>query len=79
MSRDLVVAGHQQITRVWWDLHRSQFEIFVSTVVVDEISAGSMEESSKRLDLIRNHARLVQSPPEAAELAERCDHRVTGG
>jgi hypothetical protein len=22
MSRDLVVAGHQQVTRTWWELHK---------------------------------------------------------
>jgi len=28
-SRDLVVAGHQQITREWWDRHRDDFQIAV--------------------------------------------------
>lgn len=71
MSRDLVVAGHQQVTRAWWELHKNEFEIFVSSVVIEEISAGDPAESAKRLDLIRGAAKLIQSPPEAAELALR--------
>jgi hypothetical protein len=32
-SRDLIVAGHQQITHEWWDTHREDFELCVSQLV----------------------------------------------
>ena len=30
VSRDLIVAGHQQITQEWWTGHSGKFEIFAS-------------------------------------------------
>jgi hypothetical protein len=36
LSRDLVMAGHQQTTREWWDTRREDFELFVSQFVIDE-------------------------------------------
>ena len=32
-SRDLVVAGRQEITRQWWDARKADFRIVVSQVV----------------------------------------------
>ena len=71
MSRDLVVAGHQQITRAWWDLHKDEFDIFVSSVVIDEVSAGNPSESAKRLDLIRGTTEVIRNSPDAEELASQ--------
>lgn len=34
-SRDIVIAGHQRVTREWWK-GRNRFELFVSQAVVDE-------------------------------------------
>jgi hypothetical protein len=39
-SRDLLVAAHQQVTQDWWANRRSEFENYVSQVVIDEASAG---------------------------------------
>jgi hypothetical protein len=39
-SRDVVFAGHQQITHEWWDTRRTNFELCVSQLVVDEAGAG---------------------------------------
>ena len=54
LSRDLPVAGHQQLTQEWWANRRSQFECFVSQVVIDESSAGDPNEAQKRLGIIAN-------------------------
>ena len=51
-SRDLIVAGHQQTTRVWWDTRRDDFEIFVSQFIIDEASGGDKTEAQKRLNAI---------------------------
>lgn len=40
VSRDLVVAAHQQLTQQWWAEARQHFEVVVSEVVIDEIKAG---------------------------------------
>jgi predicted nucleic acid-binding protein len=71
MSRDLVVAGHQQVTRAWWELHKGECAIFVSSVVIDEIGAGDPSESAKRLGLVRDTAEIIRSSTEAEELALR--------
>src|SRR5438552_3088876 len=51
-SRDLIVAGHQQMTQDWWTNRRSQFECSVSQVVIDEASLGDPTEVQKRLAVI---------------------------
>jgi hypothetical protein len=40
-SRDLIVAGQQQVTREWWENRRSQFEIFISQLVIQEAEDGN--------------------------------------
>lgn len=53
-SRDLIIAGHQQITRDWWNRRRSAFELFVSRIVVDEASEGDPQAAGERLVVLRN-------------------------
>ena len=48
-SRDVIVAGHQQTTQEWWANRRSEFECFISQVVIDEASTGDATEVQKRL------------------------------
>ena len=57
-SRDLVVAGHQQITRLWWDNRKDQFNIFISQFIIDEVSAGDHKQAKKRLDIVAPFAQL---------------------
>lgn len=52
-SRDLVVAGHQQITQDWWNT-RQQWDIYVSALVVNEAGFGDSGAASQRLALIEN-------------------------
>ncbi len=35
-SRDVVIAGHQQITHEWWDTQRGNYELCVSQLVLQE-------------------------------------------
>lgn len=51
-SRDLIVAGHQQITQEWWANRHDEFECMVSQVVIDEVSVGDPSEVQKRLAII---------------------------
>jgi predicted nucleic acid-binding protein len=51
-SRDVIIAGHQQTTRNWWEKRRSEFKCSVSKVVLDEVSAGDETESQKRLAIV---------------------------
>ena len=49
-SRDLVVAGHQQSTREWWDGPRQRFTVYVLSLVVAEAQGGDAEAARRRLE-----------------------------
>jgi hypothetical protein len=42
VSRDLVVAVHQQLTVEWWEQALPGFEPFISPVVLEEIARGAI-------------------------------------
>ena len=42
-SRDLIIAGHQQTTKEWWQNHLSAFEPYISDIVFEEISCGDKD------------------------------------
>ena len=52
-SRDVVMAGHQQTTHDWWDTRRSNYELCVSQLVLDEASAGDSQAAQERLLVLR--------------------------
>jgi len=54
LSKNLIVAAHQQITQEWWDNSLQYFNPFVSPVVIDEISKGDKEAARLRLGKIKN-------------------------
>lgn len=47
-SAHLVTAANQQVTREFWDEHRSRFDLFVSLAVLDECMAGDKEAAAER-------------------------------
>ena len=47
-SAHVVTAANQQVTREFWDDHRSRFDLFVSLAVVDECMAGDAEAATER-------------------------------
>ena len=51
-SRDLVIAGHQAVTAEWWDSRRLHYDVYVSPLVVEEISAGDASAAKERLRVI---------------------------
>ena len=51
-SRDLVIAGHQAVTAEWWDDRRLRYDVYVSPLVVEEISAGDASAAAERLRVI---------------------------
>ena len=53
LSRDLIVAGNQQLTWEWWETRRNRFGICISQFVLDEAGAGDPEVAQKRLDLLQ--------------------------
>lgn len=47
-SAHLVTAANQQVTREFWEDHRSRFDLFVSLAVLDECRAGDAEAAAER-------------------------------
>jgi hypothetical protein len=68
-SRDVVFAGHQQITREWWDTRRANFELCASQLVVDEAAAGDPQAAQERLEILKDMT-LLETTPEALALAK---------
>jgi len=54
LSKNLIVAAHQQITDEWWETRRHLFDIFASQLVVREASAGDKEQVNKRLNTLKS-------------------------
>jgi predicted nucleic acid-binding protein len=52
-SRDLIVAGHQQITHTWWQTAKDRFDLYISEAVLQEIRAGDSVAAAKRLETVR--------------------------
>lgn len=70
MSRDLVVAAHQQLTVDWWKQALPQFEPFVSPVVLEEIAKGDPEAADRRKKSIAAFG-ILEISAEIRDLAER--------
>ncbi len=47
-SAHLVTAANQQVTREFWENHRSRFDLFVSLAVIDECMAGDTDAAAER-------------------------------
>jgi hypothetical protein len=52
-SRDVVVAGHQETTREWWET-RARYDLLVSEVVLRELRAGDPEAAAHRMRQVQD-------------------------
>lgn len=68
-GRDVVVAGHQQTTRDWWDTQRQRFTVVASQLVVQEASAGDVNAAQQRLAQL-GMVELLATSAEAVALAQ---------
>jgi len=68
-SRDLIVAARQELTRARWERIRTQFDCYVSVLVVEEAAAGNPQAASSRLEAIREFP-VLQIETETEHLAE---------
>ncbi len=50
-SKNVIEAGHQRSTYLFWD-RRSEFDLVTSELVVTECSAGDASAASNRLDAL---------------------------
>ena len=66
-SRDLIIAGHQQTTRDWWEKRRRDFQVYISQLVLDEAGAGDPVSARERLKVLQSLP-LLDITSEVAEL-----------
>jgi len=52
-SKDLVQRAHQRLTRTWWQTRRSEFELYVSPLVLQEAAGGDPVRARHRLAMLR--------------------------
>jgi hypothetical protein len=69
VSRDLIVAANQELTREWWETRRWRFRLFVSQVVVEEVRLGDKMAAEKRL-AIAGELPILTLTAKAMRLAE---------
>ncbi len=67
-SRDLIIAGHQQLTKEWWRTRRSEFELCISQFVLDEAGGGDAQAAQERLAIL-NPMPLLDISESVLELA----------
>ena len=67
-SRDLIRAGHQLITKEWWQTRRAGFDLYISQFVLDEAGAGDPEAARERLAAIQGLP-ILDPTGDVAELA----------
>ena len=75
-SRDLVVAAHQTVTREWWETKRTNYDLYVSELVIIEASRGHEAAAAKRLALLDGISLLRVSDDVAALAQALVDHNA---
>src|SRR5438132_13970015 len=68
-SRDVVLAGHQQVTHEWWGTRRANYELCISQLVLDEAGAGDAQAAQERL-LVLQPMLVLETTTNALELAK---------
>ena len=54
LSNDIIILGHQIITIEWWKTNKNYFDLYLSEIVIDEISKGDNKQAEKRIELIKD-------------------------
>jgi predicted nucleic acid-binding protein len=53
-TKNLIIAANIEVTRDWWEFRRSNFSLYISQVVLDEIAQGDSQIATQRLEIIRD-------------------------
>lgn len=70
LSRDVITARHQTMTRDWWRQHRLRHVTFISDIVFKEASRGNDKLAQQRKEILRALPALHPSE-QTRELAAR--------
>ncbi len=53
-TKNLVLAANIEVTKDWWQLRRSTFNLYISQVVLDEVAQGDAEIAAQRLEVLQD-------------------------
>ena len=51
-SKNLILAANIEVTRDWWEYRRDAFTLYISQVVLDEVTQGDAEIARQRLEVL---------------------------
>ena len=68
--KDVIFQARQELTRLWWNARREQYEIVISQLVLDEAGAGDEEAALERLELLEGIALLDATDPRIDTIAD---------
>ena len=69
-SRDVVIAGFQQVTREWWTSARDRFDLVASELVAKEARAGDPDAAQARVELLES-VTLIDATEDAVALTRK--------
>jgi predicted nucleic acid-binding protein len=67
-SRDLITAARQRSTADWFEAQAKRLRLYISQMVLDEISAGDPQAAQERLDFVKDLP-VLEMTNESRELA----------
>ena len=53
-NRDIIITAKQELTKEWWYEHKSDYDLFISDLVTEEISKGDSIYAEQRQKIIEN-------------------------
>jgi predicted nucleic acid-binding protein len=53
-SNNLILMANVEATREWWDTRQTQFDLYISQTVLDEVARGDAKIASRRLEILSN-------------------------
>lgn len=60
-SRDVIALAHQELTREWWPRAVSEFDLYVSRLVIAEAQLGNPEAAAARLAVLEPLSLLTET------------------
>ena len=69
LSENIRIAGHQLATKKFWETIKN-YDVYISDIVVDEITKGNETQKNLRLNAVKNFC-LLKIDDEARKLARK--------
>ena len=68
-SRNILSIAWQSLTAEWWEVHRKEFGLFISELVLEEARRGDSEAAAKRLEVLE-HIPILDLNDQVLKLAK---------